>query len=220
MKHLPIILAAVLVAGITLAAGIMHGRISERWGTAHDMAELGRKLRDIPKEFDGWRMTLDEELGENPASQLKAAGSIIRVYENPRVGRVRIALVLGPCGPMSVHIAEVCLRGRDYREAEERQRITIQLADGTEAEMWNVVMVSGQVEGDRQRVCYGWSKGDTWHAPNSPRIQLAGNPYLYKLDVSTQVGLLESDEGADPCREFLEDLLPKLKPYLVPPSTE
>lgn len=220
MKHLPIILAAVLVAGITLAAGIMHGRISERWGTAHDMAELGRRLKEIPKEFDGWRATVDEEIDENAASQLKAAGSISRVYENPRVGRVRMALVLGPCGPMSVHIAEVCLRGRDYRPAEDRHRITIPLPDGAEAEMWDVVMVSGQVEGYRQRVCYGWSKGDTWHAPDSPRIELAGNPYLYKLDVSTQVGLLESNEGIDPCREFLEDFLPKLKPYLVPPSTE
>jgi len=220
MKHLPIILTAVLVAGITLAGGVMHGTISQRWGSAQDLAELGRKLKEIPREFGGWRIIEDGEIDDNAAGQLKAAGSIRRTYENPRVGRVGMTLVLGPCGPMSVHIAEVCLRGRDYQALEERQRIAVPLPDGAEAEMWDVVMVSGSVDEDRQHVCYGWSAGDSWQAPDRPRWDLAGNPYLYKLDVTTRIGPFQKDGDADPCREFLKDFLPKVKPYLFAPSTD
>jgi len=221
MKHLTTILAATLVAGLTAGAGVMHGRLSERWGSAQDLLALGKRLEKVPREFGPWRMTASEELSDNAAGQLKTAGSFIGVYENRQTGeQVRMALLLGPSGPMSVHIAEVCLAGRDYEPREERERITITPPDGSEATMWSVEMGSNSVEGDLQHVCYAWSAGDFWQAPEWPRFSLAGNPYVYKLDVSAEVAPLGRDEGTSPCREFLRDLLPELKPCLVPPSTD
>ena len=80
-------------------------------------------------------------------------------------------------------------------------------------------MRSNSVEGDLRRVCYGWSAGEGWHAPDHPRIELAGYPYLYKLDVTAEAAATaQAGEGIDPCREFLDVFLPALQPYLASPS--
>jgi hypothetical protein len=42
-----------------------------------------------------------------------------------------------------------------------------------------------------------------------------GKPYLYKIQLSGPVAPSADPSLGDPCRQFLEDLLPALKPYLI-----
>ena len=216
-----LILAVVLVAGITLASGLMQGRMSERWGTTGNLPELAKKMQEVSEEFGDWRLTNSEELGEGPAKQLEAVGHFVRVYVNDVTGQqVRVALVLGPSGPMSVHIPEICYSGRDYLPREERERITVPVTEQTDAKLWSVVLDSQGLEGQSLYVCYGWSQGDRWQAPEQPRFSLAGSPYLYKLQLASEGTLTEISDDTNACVEFLKTFLPALESHLVAPSTE
>ncbi len=215
------ILAVVLVAGITLAAGVMQGRMSGRWGPGNELKSLAEKISQIPEQIGVWRVTSSEALAEGPVKQLQAAGSFVRVYVNENTGQqVRVAMILGPAGPMSVHIPEICYSGRDYAAREKREHAQIPLGDDNPtAEMWSVLMQSNSLDGQILHVCYGWSDGIRWQAPESPRIQLAGSPYLYKLQLASEGQSVESLTENKACLEFLKDFLPALQPYLVAPTT-
>ena len=57
---------------------------------------------------------------------LQCAGYISRVYVNQLTGEnVRVALLLGPPGPIAVHTPEICFSAQDYRQEESRKRVAI-----------------------------------------------------------------------------------------------
>jgi len=216
-----IIVAVVLVAGITLASGYMQGRMTERWGGGDDLAELAEKLNQVPERFGDWRLTKVEELRENAAQQLEAAGSFVRVYLNERTGQqVRVAMIVGPTGAMSVHIPEICYEGRDYVPREDRARIGVSGTGLSDAQLWSVVLDSQGLDAQSLHVCYGWSDGRRWMAPARPRFSLSGNPYLYKLQIASEGTMAASGDDTKACVAFLEKFLPELQPYLVAPSTD
>jgi hypothetical protein len=195
--------------------------MTERWGSQADLGELAEKLNQVPEIIGDWRQTKVEELRENAANQLEAAGSFVRVYLNETTGQeVRVALVLGPAGPMSVHIPEICYEGRDYVPRADRERIGISGTGLSDAQLWSVTLDSQGLEARSLHVCYGWSDGRSWQAPLQPRFSLSGNPYLYKLQLASEGVLAEDTDGTNACTVFLEDFLPALQPYLVAPSTD
>ena len=45
-----------LVVGLTVTAGVIHGRLSHRWGPRQDMLAAAQRLQAVPNEFGNWRL--------------------------------------------------------------------------------------------------------------------------------------------------------------------
>lgn len=213
-------IGGVLVAlAITVAGGVIHGRLTDRWGSSERALAAGQKLKEFPSQFGPlgrWQRQSEDELDATSKGQLQPAGYIVRRYSNRETGQsVQVTILVGPAAPMSVHTPEICLSSREYDVVEQRREAGFRDDEDTEHRLWYVTFRSRSLQNDVVRVYYGWTTGGSWAAAENPRISFAGQRYLYKMQVSGQMAPSADPSLVDPCRQFLEDLLPALKPYLI-----
>jgi len=65
------------------------------------------------------------------------------------------------------------------------------------------------------RIYFGWISGDRWAAVDDPRVFYAECPYLYRIQLVSQIPAGTDSTDYDPCKDFLEDFIPVMKDYLV-----
>ena len=219
MQRKKLLLSVVAVAAVTVLSGVLQGRMRNRWGPSADMLAVAAKLKNLPAEFGDWRLRSSEKLGKASIIQLEPFGYFVHTYENRAAGaHVNITLLIGPPGPTSVHTPEICFGSRDYQSQGERQPVAIRRADGSNDELWTLDYKANNIRGDLLRVYYGWSTGDRWLAAQDPRFSLAGQPYLYKIQILHDLPPAGYGPSSDPCRKFLDDFLPVLRRCMVEPS--
>lgn len=215
MKSTAYPLAGALALIMTLVSGTIHGRLTNRWGIPPDLAAAGARLASIPTEFGDWRMVSQEEIDADTQSMLQCSGSIYRVYRNvgnPSQPSIQVAMVVGPGGPISVHTPEICYSSRDYAVDEHgRRHLSIPAGgDSPEHQFWGLRMKSKDPTRADLRVCYGWSTGGQWQAPERPRFAFSWQPLLYKIQLAAPVMGSSPSAESDPCADFLRDFLPVL----------
>jgi hypothetical protein len=213
-------LAVVLVAAVTVLSGVLQGRMRNRWGPSADTLAAAEKLKEMPREFGDWRFQSSGKLGETAMSQLEPAGYLVSNYENRAGEVVSVTLLLGPPGPTSVHTPEVCLSSQNYKSLGERKPVAIRRADGSSDELWTLDYRAGNIRGDQLRMYYGWSAGGRWSATPDPRFFFAGQPYLYKIQLSCGLPAPAGGQPSDACRKFLDDFLPVARKCMIEPSTK
>jgi len=219
MKSIGYAVAIVLLAGLTGLSGVLHGRMSNRWGPAPDTLTAANRLREIPERFGDWRMLEAEALSESVRNMLQCSGEVVRRYQNRQNGDiVSVTLLIGPPGPISVHTPEVCFGSRNFRGRGERQAVSIPAVPGENNELWRLDYQVDNLRGDQLRVYYGWSAGGRWTAAKDARFEFAGRPYLYKMQLSSLLPIGGDPAAPDPCFRFLKDFIPAAKPYLAEPS--
>ena len=69
-----------LVAGLTLLSGVIHGRMSNRWGPPRDVLPVAEKLRQLPEEFGAWRMHSEDAVSDTILATLECIGYVHRTY--------------------------------------------------------------------------------------------------------------------------------------------
>ena len=142
------------------------------------------------------------------AEMLQCAGYVNRRYVNQQTGQtVNLAIIVGPPGPTAVHTPEICFSSRAYDVQGDRQKIVLESSPTVRHTFWSVDFSTKNPLADGLRVYYAWNRGDAWEASASPRYEFAAAPMLYKLQLAGPIGHSKSDQGSDPGREFLEDLL-------------
>lgn len=219
MKHSLFWLAMVLVVGMTLLSGVLHGRMRNRWGPSPDTVFAADKLAEIAQQFGDWRLQSTGELDETARAMLECSGYFVRDYQNRVTGDVvSVMVLLGPPGPISVHTPEICYPSRNYQSRGERQQVTIPGPAGKGDTFWALDYKTDSVQGDLFRIYYAWNTGDYWSAADDPRFAFAGQPYLYKIQLSTRLPLGTKPGADDPCRKFLQDFIPVARKCLVPPN--
>ncbi len=219
MKQQMFFLTVVLVTALTVLSGVLQGRLRNRWGPTAEMSAAAEKLKQMPSQCGDWRLRSSHKLDETALSLLKPAGYLVSNYENQVTGDlVSVTLLLGSPGPISVHIPEVCLSSRNYQTQGERQRVAIRRADGSDDELWTLDYRASNLRGDLLRMYYGWSTGDRWSAVEDPRFSFAGQPYLYKIQLSYGLPAAAGGQSSDPCRKFIEDFLPLARKCVIEPS--
>src|SRR5437764_2704974 len=171
MKTFPLAGFLILLVG-TLGVGIVQGRITNRWGLRSDAEIAGDRLRPaLPAEVGNWRMRSDEKLPDPVAAILQCNGAVSRVYEHQQTGDiVRLAVLLGPPGPISVHTPEVCYSSREYTAGGERRKTTITADDEKTHTLWQLALTANNLDSSSLRVFYGWSTGTVWEATARPRF--------------------------------------------------
>jgi hypothetical protein len=130
---------------------------------------------------------------------------------------VDLSLLIGPAGTVSVHSPEICFPSKNFELLGKRVRITIRDDAGIDHQFWRVEFRSQDLEERLSRVYYGWSIGGTWSAPDDPRFEFAGQPYLYKLQLHVKIS--PDSEKADAGLSFLSNFLPEARAELVSATT-
>jgi flagellin-like protein len=223
MRALTSIFGVLVAVAITLAAGAIHGRLTNRWGLSENAVAAGRRLEELPSQFGPsgrWQLQASEELDATSIAMLQPAGYILRRYRNQETGdSVQMVVLLGQPAPISVHTPEICYSSRNYDIREDREEESFVDAKGKEHQFWGLTFRSHSLNADILRVYYGWSTGSRWVAATHPRMSFARQPYLYKIQLAGYLPPSADPKTADPCRQFIEDLLPALKEYMVEPSS-
>jgi len=221
MKRITGLLGFAAIAALTLCGGVIHGRLSGRWGPPLAMIAAGEKLAQLPAQFGPWKLAASHEFSEITKTELECTGYVDRTYVNQNTGeRVDVMLVVGPTGAISVHTPEVCVGGRDYTIAGERRQVTVETPDAASHRFWSVAFRSRGLEASTLRICYGWTAGGPWMAPENPRFYFVGKQYLYKVQVSAQGPLQAASTQRDAGQQFLRDFIPAAQMCLIDSSSK
>ena len=208
------------VVALTLVSGMLEGRIRNRWGPSETLQAAGQKLEDVPRQFGGgqndrWQVQSLETIDRDSIEMLECTGYFARTYANRRTGQlVNVFVILGPAGPIAVHTPEICYSSRNYKIHDRRQRVAVPDAEGREDQFWALSFKANRAEGQLLRVYYAWSEGDRWTAPNDARFAFAGSPFLYKIQLSSNLPDGTDLKTGDTCREFLNDFVPVMRRHL------
>lgn len=207
-------LAVLLGIGLTLASGVIHGRLSHRWGPPPEILEAAKQLDSLPERFGNWRLQTSVPLDSNALKMLQCVGYINRAYVHDSTGEsVTLTVVLGPPGPIWGHKPDGCYSSREYRVVEQRRQVVFPGAAPDEA-FWVITFESKDVQASLLRVFYAWSDGTVWSAPGEPRLKYGGRPFLYRMQVAGVPRIDARKEADNPCYEFLESFLPVSRQYL------
>lgn len=194
-------LAAALL--ITVTGGAWYGSYSQRWGPPADLVVAATKLEQLPRQLGDWSLVEELPFDETTQKMLECAGHVNRRYINRATGQsVNLAIIVGPPGPTSVHTPEICFSSRAYQQQGDRSRLEFEEIVGDS--FWTLDFASQNVLADGLRIYYAWSRGDDWEASNSPRIEFAAAPYLYKLQLAAPVA---AGGTADVGKQFLLEFL-------------
>jgi hypothetical protein len=219
MKRSYILLGVVLAFALTILSGVLQGRMRNRWGPSPDTVHAADKLAEVPKQFGNWRLKSSDKLGEAVERELECVGYFVRNYQNQATGDlVSVTLLLGPPGPISVHTPEVCFGTRNYQALGKREEVAIRGADGEGDRLWALSYKANNLRGDMLRVYWAWSIGKHWSADADPRFKHAGQPYLYKIQLSSPLPAGADLQADDPCKKFLEDFLPAARKCMIESS--
>ena len=198
-------IVAVILIGLTVAFALGQGYLSNRWSVPADLEQAGRQVQGLPREIGPWKLNHEGTLSEEARRQLKCAGFVVRTYVNDETGdSVQMALLVGPPGPMSVHVPEICFNAQDYTQDGTRE--SVQLDE--ENTVWGVNFRPNDLEARSVRVYYGWRlENGNWTAAGNPRYQYGGEPVLYKIQLSSYVGGLGQSDQTDAALSFLMDFI-------------
>jgi hypothetical protein len=213
-RFFPMLAALVVV----MAAGLVHGLWTNRWGQSAELEEAVARLERCPIQFDGWK-SKSEKIDAEALEQARAAGAWVRRFNHPQYGSFLVILMCGQGGPMSVHRPENCYRGAGYEMTSPARRASLEMTQGEEpAEYFSALfLLQEETRTVRLRIFWSWFDGQSWKAPSSPRVSFARSPALYKLYVIREMTGPEATSEEEFAKDYLRRLLPRLSQALTPP---
>jgi hypothetical protein len=121
-----------LLIALGAVSGVVHGRLTNRWGAPADIKAAADVLAEPPQVCGEWKLARTEEIEDSTIRQLQCPGYLNAVYERERPGGsrdvVRVAVLVGPPGPIAVHTPEVCYSNADYEISNDRKPAIIDAA--------------------------------------------------------------------------------------------
>lgn len=195
--------------GMLVAAGYVHGLWTDRWNDGSDLAQAAARLERMPLKVGEWTGKRVEHESDARAG---LAGSVTYQFTSAKTGKsVTVFLACGRSGPVSVHTPEVCYAGSGF-DVEKPARFA-STRPGLEGHGFftSRLVRKRSSEQTTQRIFWAWNAGQTWEAPDYPRMTFARTPVLFKMYVIRELtGTSESPEN-DPCVELMEALIPALQ---------
>ena len=106
-------LAAALAVGAIVLCGTVHGFVCGRWELSRSAREAGARLPNVALDLADWK---GEDLPLKYGGGEPMAGDLYRRYVNRATGKaVRVFLVCGRPGPVSVHTPDSCYAASGYK---------------------------------------------------------------------------------------------------------
>jgi hypothetical protein len=199
-----------------LLSGLVHGLWTDRWGNSEVLQSALARVEDVPMQIGSWKAEV-QEVDAEPFRRAGAQAHWVRSYTDAKTGAsVVVILMCGRAGRMAVHTPEVCYgaAGYELQEGSRPQRIPCGPRDTDQ--FWTARF--GKATTAPLRLCWGWSAGKAWEAPNNPRWHFRGAPFLYKLYVIQDDSVASSPAvtaSEQPLTAFFDDFLPALRTALL-----
>lgn len=214
-RALPLLVAIPLIVSF----GIGEGYWSNRWGTSREVEQAAARLDGVPLTVGDW----EGEAAELDPRQLRLGeikGSLVRRYVNRRTGAaLTVLIVCGRPGPISVHTPDVCYGGAGYGMTDAPIKAPVTPAPAGPAEFWTARFIKTEAASpDPLRINWGWNEGKGWTAAESPRMQFARAPVLFKLYVVRPLSAADESPEKDAGLAFLGQFLPEVERAIFPAS--
>jgi hypothetical protein len=199
---MPVAAAFILI----LACGLVHGFWTDRWGVSDEPGASAARLELLPLSLGDWDGQ-DLEMERPPSNEV--AGHLYRRYVSKRTGKaVSLFLVCGRPGPVCIHTPDACYGGSGYSVSQAAQ-FAVPLADDRSADFRTAIFQKRSAsELTTLRIFWAWNGGEGWTSPANPRLRFAHLPALYKAYVLRDLASADDPLDSDPCREFLQELIP------------
>lgn len=211
---MPRTLLIVAALAVLVAAAVVEGIRSNRWGASEDLQAAAAKLQRVPTSFGAWRSS-ENPIDPEILKKAEAIGSVSRVYENQNDRtRISVLLLCGRSGPIGAHTPDICYAGLGYKMAGRELKRTV-----GENSYWTGRFDKPSGEGSMM-VSWAWGVDGTWHAAEQPRVEFVGRDSLYKLYATRALTAAEqanAPAGTDPTAVFLEEFLPEVKKAIGTP---
>jgi hypothetical protein len=202
---------------LLVLSGLVHGLWTQRWGAPVEFTAAAARLQEFPLEVGEWKGR-PIELDPEEMAKAEAAGYIGRVFRHHTKGEVRMILICGRPGPVSLHTPDVCFPGSGLSQDSEPDRANVALKDAP-ASQFIVARFRGSGPARRLvRAFWSFNDGEGWKVPDSPRVAFARAGILYKLYIVRDMEKVDENVKDDPARDLLRVLLPELDKYLSPAS--
>jgi hypothetical protein len=211
---MPRILLIVAALAVLVAAAVVEGIRSNRWGATEDLKAAAAKLDRVPTAFGAWKSTevpIDAEI----LKKAESVGAISRLYENQNDrSRMSVLILCGRSGPIGAHTPDICYAGLGFKMngRELKQNVG-------DSSYWSARFDKPSGDGSMM-VSWAWSVDGTFQAAEQPRLDFVGHESLYKLYATR--GLTEAEKAAspgstDPTAVFLAEFLPEVKKAIGSP---
>ncbi|HBI43176.1 MAG TPA: hypothetical protein DDY78_10020 [Planctomycetales bacterium] len=212
-RFLPLIVAVSAV----VAAGVMHGLRTDRWGAKADVKAAAARLDDVPLKVGEWEGR-PMEIDARQLTVAEADGHLSRYYVHRRTGaEVAVVVLCGRPGPLSLHSPEVCYAGAGFSISGDRQTLPLTGEGLPPVELFNARFTKPGVTPETLNVFWAWKASDgNWAANSDPRVAYVRSTVLYKLYLIRRLARPDEDLSRDPCLDFLRAFLPELEKRLSP----
>lgn len=215
MLRTVLIVAAVAVL---VAAGVVAGIRTNRFGVREDLREAGAKLKAVPKAVGPWVATHEYDMDPKIQQRAEAVEYVSRSYVNKDTGvRLSVLLLCGEPGPIASHTPDVCYGGLGYDTNVSKAVRTVPMPGGNAAQYFAAKFRKPNGSAPLL-VCWAWGVDGDWHAADAARGEYALRSALYKIYVSRELPVTDqtSSYADDPAHDFLAAFLPEVKKTLAP----
>jgi hypothetical protein len=202
-----------------VATGLVHGRWTNRWRPAPEVAKVASELQKLPDAMGDWKLELSRELGARELAMTGAVGHISRIYTNRTTGQSASVLVLtGLPGDISTHTPDICYPGAGYVLSAPETYTRSYGSPEQNAGFHTATATKGGASPSFLRIFWTWRSSKGWSAPDGARWAFAAESLLTKVYIVRDTRGVASDPKDDPCNGFISLLLPELDRLLSPPS--
>jgi Protein of unknown function (DUF3485) len=220
MRAIPIVLAVVAIAVLTVVEGV----VSDRWTNVNREATYAAYLLDeVPSEFGDWK-GVDQLVDEETQRVAGAEGYVSRTYTNEATGQqVSVWLIVGHARDTAEHTPDVCYPASGLNPREENAPFTMTFEGQPSMRFWTAMFVSNRAAAGPvcQRVFWTWfrptdgeSKG--WEAPRgNARWYYGSARALYKMYFTTATKDPDEAPEASPAAEFAKEFMPIVNEVLA-----
>jgi hypothetical protein len=207
-------LPAILGIAAVILTGAVHGFWTGRWQLSSDAQAAGARLPDVSLVVGDWQ---GEDLPIHTSGDEPITGQLYRRYVNRRSGKaVRVFLVCGLPGPVSIHSPDACYGASGYKVTPLGKKTVPAGADGS-AEFEAADMHKERVtDRERLRILWSWNTAGNWVVPRDTRLTFARYPHLYKLYLMRDLARAGESLEDDPCLDLMGQLGPELRRALFP----
>jgi hypothetical protein len=213
MKIKVLLLTSLLALGLT---GLLHGRITDRWGYSDTLQAAVGKLSQVPLSAGDYDGTVMEIQTDRVATKGSGAYVSARFVDRVRGETVFMTLVCGRPGPLSLHPPTICFPAHGYAQQGPDTRTTVSVPGGARsADFMQSEFVRNAGTGTEHiHICWAYGLNGSWTVPANPRIAWARQPAVYKLYVFRQSVGADAPLAEDPLVPFLQTYLPELQKVL------
>lgn len=207
------ILITLLAASLILGAGLLHGKIIDRWGDSHEMNDAVARLQNLPASFGEWTSQA-YELNPRHLQVAEIKGYVTRQYVHKRSGeRISILLICGRPGPISVHTPDVCYQGAGYKMGTKVKQMQKDPGTSQVSEFW-AARFTKEPQPAPLNILWTWSDGGRWIAPDNPRLQFYRSKVLFKMYFSREAKSLNAPVVDEVTQSFMTEFFPVLQKTL------